>query len=55
VNLKARRPPIPQFTATGRDCNGIIVTFVAPVASLRLTGTWTASSGRGGTFTVAKQ
>ena len=44
-----------QFTATGRDCDGIIVTFKAPVAPLRLNGTWTATSGRGGTFTVGKQ
>jgi hypothetical protein len=44
-----------QFTASGRDCNGVIVTFAAPVAPLHLTGTWTAGSGRAGTFTVAKQ
>jgi hypothetical protein len=44
-----------QFTATGRDCGNTVVTFTAPAAPLRLTGTWTASSGRGGTFTVVKQ
>lgn len=44
-----------QFSASGRDCDGVIVTFAAPVAPLRLTGTWTASSGRAGTFTLAKQ
>lgn len=44
-----------QFSATGRDCDGVVVTFAAPVGAVRLTGTWTASSGRAGTFTVAKQ
>ena len=44
-----------SFTASGRDCDGVIVTFAAPVSPLRLTGTWTASSGRSGAFSVAKQ
>lgn len=45
-----------QYTATGHDtCFGVIVTSVAPVASLRLTGTWSSSTGWSGTFTVAKQ
>lgn len=44
-----------QFSASGRDCTNTFINFAAPVASLRLTGTWTASSGRAGTFTVAKQ
>ena len=44
-----------RFSASGRDCDGVTVTPVAPVDKLRLTGTWTASSGRSGTFTVAKQ
>ncbi|GLC25734.1 hypothetical protein [Roseisolibacter agri] len=44
-----------QFTANGRDCDGVVVTFAAPVGTVRLTGTWTASSGRAGTFTIAKQ
>jgi hypothetical protein len=43
------------FTSTGRDCTGTIVSTLAPVNGLRLTGTWSASSGRSGTFTVAKQ
>jgi hypothetical protein len=43
------------FTSTGRDCDNVTVTWVAPVHNLRLTGTWTASSARSGTFTVAKQ
>ena len=44
-----------DFTASGRDCDGVVVTFAAPVSPLRLTGTWTASSGRAGGFTLAKQ
>jgi hypothetical protein len=44
-----------QFTSTGTECGGAIVTSVAPVASLRLTGTWSANNGSSGTFTVAKQ
>ena len=43
-----------QFSATGRDCDGVVVTFLARVAPLRLAGTWTASSGRSGTFTIGK-
>jgi hypothetical protein len=48
-------PPPRQFTATGRDCTGTGITLVAGVAPLRLNGTWTASSGRAGTFTVGKE
>src|SRR5687768_7663080 len=44
-----------DFTASGRDCDGVLVTFASRVSALRLTGTWTASSGRSGGFTVAKQ
>lgn len=44
-----------KYASTGRDCDNIAVTFNAPLDKLRLTGTWTASSGRSGTFTVAKQ
>ena len=44
-----------NFTASGRDCDNVVVTFAAPVTALRLTGTWTASSGRAGGFSVAKQ
>lgn len=44
-----------HFTASGRDCGNTLVAFAAPVGPVRLTGTWTASSGRAGTFTVAKQ
>jgi hypothetical protein len=43
-----------QFIGTGRDCNSIVVTLTAPIAVLRLNGTWSASSGRSGTFTVAR-
>lgn len=44
-----------QFTARGSDCTGTIVTLVAPASSTTLTGTWDASSGRVGTFSVTKQ
>ena len=43
-----------QYTATARDCDGVVVTFVAQLSPLRLTGTWTATSGRTGNFTMAK-
>ena len=43
-----------QFTAIARDCGGTVITFVAPLSPLRLTGTWTATSGRTGNFTMAK-
>lgn len=43
-----------QYTATIRDRDGVIVTFVAPLSPLRLTGTWTATSRRTGNFTMAK-
>lgn len=44
-----------QFTLRGSDCSGTIVTFKAPVSSTRLAGSWTASSGRSGTFECTKQ
>lgn len=44
-----------RFMSTGRDCTGTVITSEAPLDKLRLTGTWSASSGRSGTFTVAKQ
>ena len=44
-----------QFTSIGRDCTATVITSRAPTDPLRLTGTWSASSGRSGTFTVAKQ
>ena len=45
-----------QFSAGGIDCTGTSVKFAAPVPTTpRLTGTWTASSGRAGTFTLAKK
>ena len=43
-----------QFTGTGRDCTATLVTLTAPIAAQRLNGTWTASSGRSGTFTVGR-
>ena len=43
-----------QYTATIRDRDGVLVTFVAPLSPLRLTGTWTATSRRSGSFTMAK-
>jgi len=43
-----------QFTARGSDCTGTVVTFRAPSSTTRLTGTWTATSGRSGTFDVTR-
>ena len=44
-----------QLGATARDCSGTVLTFSAPASSTRLTGTWSASSGRGGTFDCTKE
>lgn len=44
-----------QFTASGPDCTGTIVTLTAPVSSTVLSGVWTASSGRSGTFACTKE
>ena len=44
-----------QFTARGPDCTGTIVTFTAPSSATNMIGTWTASSGRAGSFAVTKQ
>jgi hypothetical protein len=43
-----------QFTARGSDCTGTIVTFSAPASPTRLSGTWSATSGRSGTFAITK-
>jgi hypothetical protein len=32
----------------------VLITFTAPLSSFTLTGTWTASSGKTGTFTMGK-
>jgi hypothetical protein len=44
-----------QFTARGSDCTGTIVTFSAPSSPTRLSGTWSATSGRSGTFAITKE
>lgn len=44
-----------QYKSVGRACGGTIITSVAPVAKLQLTGTWTGSNGTSGTFAVIKQ
>jgi hypothetical protein len=44
-----------QFKASGPDCTGTIVTLLAPVSSPALSGVWTASSGRTGTFACTKE
>jgi hypothetical protein len=44
-----------QFTARGSDCTGTVVTFTSPSAGTAMSGTWSASSGRSGTFNVTKQ
>ena len=43
------------YRTRGTDCDGVLLASVAPLSPRRLTGTWTASSGRAGTFTMAKQ
>lgn len=55
INTRWTVSPQKQFTATGVDCTGTGITLVAGVASLRLNGTWTATSGRAGTWTVGKE
>ena len=44
----------PQFTATGRDCNNITVNFTASISEKLLNGTWSATSGKVGTFRVGR-
>jgi len=44
-----------QFTARGPDCTNTNVTFRAPASDTRLAGTWSASSGNGGSFVLTKQ
>lgn len=43
-----------QFTARGSDCTGTVVTLKAPSSNTRLSGTWTATSGRSGTFDLTR-
>jgi hypothetical protein len=40
---------------TGRDCDGVVVTLTAPASPRFPDGTWTATSGKTGTFAVAKE
>ena len=44
-----------EFSSRGRDCTGTEVTAVAPASSTTMAGTWSASSGRQGVFSVTKQ
>jgi hypothetical protein len=45
-----------EFTASGPDCSGTIVTLMAPVvSSIALSWVWSASSGRSGTFARNKE
>ncbi|MEJ7809760.1 MAG: hypothetical protein WKG32_05010 [Gemmatimonadaceae bacterium] len=44
-----------QFTSTGADCWGTLVSLTAPLARRRLIGTWRAGRGGSGTFQVEKQ
>jgi hypothetical protein len=43
-----------QFTATGLDCIGVTVAFVAPVHGSRLDGTWSTNTGIRGDCNVTK-
>lgn len=45
-----------SFIAAGKDdCDGTSVSFTAPYSKTQLKGTWNASSGNDGTFSVRKQ
>ena len=44
-----------QYRATGRACDGSIVTSVAPFDKLQLTGTWSNINGTSGNFILIKQ
>lgn len=44
-----------QYKSTGRDCDGVLVTSVSPFNKVRLVGTWTASSGKTGSFNIGKE
>lgn len=43
-----------KWVASGRDRDNVLITFTAPLSAYTLTGTWTASSGKVGSFTMAK-
>jgi hypothetical protein len=43
-----------QFTGRGSDCTGTIVTLTARSSGTTMSGTWTATSGRSGNFSVTK-
>jgi len=44
-----------DIVGTGRDCDGVVVTLTAPASPRFPDGTWTATSGKTGTFAVAKE
>ena len=45
-----------RFKMRGNDeCDGTLVNFDAPYSQTMLIGTWNASSGNSGSFTLAKQ
>jgi hypothetical protein len=44
-----------QIRMTFRDRDGVIITSVAPFDKRRMLGTWSASSGKVGTFNVSKE
>ncbi len=45
-----------DFVVVANDtCDGTRVTFIAPLSGDVLEGTWTASSGNSGVFSLAKQ
>jgi hypothetical protein len=44
-----------EFIASGSDCTGTVVTLRAPASRTNLIGTWSASSGLDGTFSLSKQ
>ena len=44
-----------EFSATGPDCGGTIITLRAPASTTHMSGLWGATSGRSGTFECDKQ
>jgi len=56
--MKATTRPAPdarRSATLGPFARALAVTLTAPVAPLRLNGTWTATSGRGGTFNIGRE
>jgi hypothetical protein len=44
-----------QYTSTARDCTNTLINATGALSNARITGTWTANSGRTGSFTMTKR